>query len=502
MATFRLDREPWIPVVGLDGVGRLVSLKEVFQEAEQIASLGGSPLEVAAIMRFLLAIAHCGMNPADLAEWHGLWVRPTLLSTKAVNYIRENSDAWDLYSDDHPFLQAAALKGESGMGLDPTILDRSKFGCDSHLEHSGYFDSMPVASHAATRLLLAMNLFCSGGTGTPNPLIPKKDSNLDKYSSNSLAAKACVAFVEADTLARSIIANMLAGEKVGMPGWRRPVAKTRDKVPATGVADLFSRPTRTCLLYPSADSAYAEKGFLTSGEVFADGDEELDPLTPLVLKSNGLERFRLEPGVALWRAANVFLALDGHGLKVVGQLHRLARDYNLGDVPLRLRLIGIHGLRGKVNHSHWRDEVLPFGLSVLEDSERLAFLEQSVTHAENHAVKLQNRLKLFARHYLQELGEGRETGSSTGSNSKQREKDVARLANELSPHLNDYWSEIAPIGERIACDDFDEGAWVDAIKTASERAFRKAVDRLPPDARRFRAEYFRAPDDNKKGAAK
>ncbi len=477
MPTFRLDQEPWIPVV-FTGTERQVNLIEIFEQAPHFQRLAGEPLEVAALTRLLLAIAHATCTPANLAEWKKIWDnRPNFLSA-IVTYIRQKSSFWDLYSADFPFLQSTELRGNSGFPLDSNFLDRSKSGRDSHLDHSTYMSSFSLGSSAAARALLALHTFCMGGMGTPNPLIPRRGKDRDKFSSNSLAAQSCVAFLEGETLQDTILFNLIAGTKVGTPGWCWGTPHTREKIPSTGVADNYCRPTRTVLLYPSDDGRTAESAFVTSGAAFADSDAKDDPLIPHVKKKNDYSPFQFEKGVQLWRAANVLLSIQDKPLPVVKQMGLLTRNYNLVIPQATLRVAGVTGELGKVKHYFWRDESLPFGMSVITDDARFSQLDHAVQSAFKRAKETGKCLYAFAARYLQ-----------NGAASAPDKNDIRKLANELSPNLTDFWAALASAGERIACEGFDETAWAARLKEASENAIRNAINRLPPDARRYRAEF-------------
>jgi CRISPR type I-E-associated protein CasA/Cse1 len=434
-------------------------------------------------MRFLLAMAHAACTPADLAGWKRTWDdRPAFL-LDIVAYIRQNTSSWDLYSPSCPFLQSAELRGYPGSPLDPAFLDRSKSGRDPHVDHSAYMNSFTLPSSVAARALLALHTFCMGGMGTPNPLIPRRAKDLDKFSSNSLAAQSCVAFLEGETVQDSVLLNLFAGADVGTPGWCWPTVRTREKTPSTGVADSYCRPTRTAFLYPSEDGSRAESAFVTSGSAFADGNAEDDPLIPHVKGTKGYLPFRMESGVALWRSANVLLAVQDKPLKVIEQLARLTRRYDLGIRDVTLRVAGISGKSGQVKHFFWRDEGLPFGISIVTDDARYSQLDRAVQSAGKRAKETRKRVYAFAARYLQ-----------NGTASSPDKNDIGRLADELSGDLADFWASLAFRGERIACDGFDELAWADLVESAAEDAFRRAVDRLPPDARRYRAEFSRGVD--------
>ena len=73
------------------------------------SALAGNPLEVAAITRMLLAIAHVTETPVDLARWGELWRDRSNFMKQLAIYVREQGDVWDLFHPDHPFLQDKRL---------------------------------------------------------------------------------------------------------------------------------------------------------------------------------------------------------------------------------------------------------------------------------------------------------------------------------------------------------------------------------------------------------
>jgi hypothetical protein len=198
---------------------------------------------------------------------------------------------------------------------------------------------------------------------------------------------------------------------------------------------------------------------------------------------------RLEAGRALWRSAHVLLSWqeDVKRLGAIDQLHRLVRRGAIPtDQPVSIRVCGVAGDAQGPSSELWRDETLPFGFSVVSDEKRYSELVRAVSAAAKAADSTRESIRSFAARYLQ-----------SGADSKAK---VYRLSDELSSDLVDFWASLAPEGERIACDGFDETAWSVLLGTASKETIRRAIDRLAPDARRYRAEFAR-PEKQKKGAA-
>lgn len=537
MATFRLDEQPWIPVVDLKGKEREVSLIEAFSDARDIASISGSPLEIASILRLLLAIAHVVQTPRDLSEWKVIWEDRDTFLNNCSNFVRDRAQVWDLFHADRPFLQDPRLAGAVIDGnvckpaaaepIEPTFLNRGKVGTDPFVWHPSGANVALTPAQAA-RALFVTHAFAVGGTGTPNPLIPKaKSGQDDKYSKSSLLAQTLVAFLNLAPLDQLLVLNLLCADTPGTPGWEFKPITSRDAIPCTGIADRYSRPAQAILLRPD-DDGFVRQAVVTIGPTFETADRKTekvgdvldDPMVPHIKVKDGYKHLRLDRARALWRSAHVLLGEGDRPLQLVDQLTRLVRRGVVSPQGISLRIVGIGGEPGKVKHFLWRDEVLPFGIGILQDDERLAIVAQAVHSAQKQCNRLRDKLRAFAENYLGLSAEAANTGEENhamgteemttelSGYGKQRElaEKVRAFLGELVgyekqkrgkdivtvPLFSDFWAEVAPMGERIACDDFDEAKWAEMLKNAADNAYRKAIDRLPPDARRFRAEFARS----------
>lgn len=481
MASFRLDREPWIPCIDLAGQQIEVSLIELFRQSSKIRKLTGNPLEIAAITRFCLALVHLTENPQDLKQWKQLWDNREQFKDQIIEYIRQNDQYWDLYCERLPFLQDHRLiaYAETNTHIDPEFIDVSRKGCDPHVDHSQYIRDLKIPSPIAVRALLSFHLFSPGGTCSPNPLIQLPNNSFDKYSSNSIAAQACVGFLEAGNLCDTLLLNLVAGHSLGTPGWQWPKVVSREPTAATGLADFYTRPTRAVCLLPSSDGKHTVGVFATNGTPFLSDDAFQDPMIPLDSQSkNKLVTFQFKAARALWRSAHALLLAENTMLGVVRHLAKIKLRFDLDVEPVSLRVLGISGKTGRVKHHFWRDESLPFSVDIFSDNDFAAVLGRSIYHAEKMAEKTTRRIKEFTKKFLHQ-----------DSESASDPKNVSSLVNELALDLMDFWSAIAPAGERIACDDFDELKWKELLDEAATKCFEKAVERLPPSARRYRAQF-------------
>ena len=116
MSEFNLLDEKWISVLGVNGVTREVSLKEVFTDADEIISLANElPTLDIAIMRLLLAIMHSAAAhdakdyTSAMELWRSLWVNG-LPAERITAYLEQWRERFWLFDDKRPFGQVAEMK--------------------------------------------------------------------------------------------------------------------------------------------------------------------------------------------------------------------------------------------------------------------------------------------------------------------------------------------------------------------------------------------------------
>lgn len=494
MPSFPLDLEPWIPVEMLDGSSQEVSLTGAFKEAHRIRRLTGSPLEAAVLHRLLLAILHSACPVPNPRAWARLWQEPEAAMASALKKVEEHKDKFDLYHERHPFLQHPGLPpGTKPMAV--LLYDRAQGNNPIFLDASSELEAQPVSSAEATRGLLVNLSFGGAHPDKSSPLSTGKDNTM--YA-GPLCAR-LVVIVEGGNLAKTLLLNLLADEKPGRLAWERRVAPHPGKAMVEGLCDRFTRMTRFIRLQPSESGGEAVSTALHMGEAIED-DPNLpqDPMMPLYLAADKkLKVQRLDADRALWRSSHVLLNSksrpDSKPARAMEQLDSLASLGLLSrSETVGLRVMGVAGNAQGPKTDLWRDETLPFRLSVVADEARFSRLVTAVNTADEEAHKLRKRIFSFALRYLQ------------AALPNPKPEDAQKLADELAPGLNDYWSALAPMGEALGLGSIKPEAWQAAAKAASTAAFEKAVEALPPSGRRFRAQFERsgAPEKTAKSKSK
>lgn len=468
MPTFRLDQEPWIPVVGTDGLARHCDLVHVFANASSISHVGGSPLEVAAITRFLLAIVHLTETPTTLEAWDKLWRDRAALTGRCTEYVRRRSGTWDLFDMSCPFGQVPELKKT----VNPAHLllyEAARKNNALLLDHSMETAPLPTPAPNLARGLITANAYAGSSGGG--------------YRSGPLAMRS-VAILSGAALDATLVLNLVVQrEPPADYNWNSYGRPSTGRSEPMDVVRRYLWTCRRVRFIPDDGVPAASTMLLAPGDELPEDERSLDPMVVMRKDSKGTAYvpFRLEAGRALWRSAHVLLNWR-EGAKcvaAVGQLHRsLRRGQFPRDYPVSLRVCAVAGEAQGPSTELWRDELLSFGVSVIADEHRYAGLVRAVSAAEDQAKATRRRVYAFAARYLQ--------GSSE---SQPDEKEVGRLVGELTAGLSDFWAILAPIGDRIACDGFDETEWSRRLSEASAEVFRRAVDRLPANARRYRAQF-------------
>lgn len=477
MPSYRLDIEGWIPVEMQDGSIEELSLSQVFARASKIKRITGNPLEVAVLYRLLLAITHRVAAPGDTSDWISHWHDRYALMSAAQVYVEQSADHFDLYHHERPFGQhpelepgqkpVSVLLYERAQGNNPVFFDAS------HEEHLYAIDS-----GTAARAMLVNFAFGGAHPDKSNPLSTGKENTM---FAGPLCAR-LVAIVEGDALDKTLVLNLIAGEPSGTLSWEQASAPHPTKSEPDGICDRYTRKTRFIRLRPSEDGQRCLSVALHMGEQLQEDEERpRDPMIPLYLaKDKKLKVQRLDPDRALWRSSHVlFNCRSGPDSEPIRALDQLAPLVERGKFPsderVSLRIVGVSGNAQGPKTDLWRDESLPFAISVVADERRFADLKEAISLAEQVATRLRGRVYDLAKAYI------------SASVPSPDPADVGKLADELAPGLRDYWSAIAPRGERLALQPLDPETWSRDLEKAAKQTLVKASDRLPANAHRFRA---------------
>lgn len=102
-----LATEPWIPVTGMEGRARRVSLRGAFSEGHALQDLAVRPHERVALMRLLICIAQAALDGPPDSD--ALETCASELPDTAQRYFDQWEDRFDLFDPEKPFLQFPGL---------------------------------------------------------------------------------------------------------------------------------------------------------------------------------------------------------------------------------------------------------------------------------------------------------------------------------------------------------------------------------------------------------
>lgn len=233
-----LCTDPWLPVQDLHGQLRLVSLIQLFEQAEELRDLVLQPQERIAIMRLLICITQRAIDgPADLEELEECRDR---IVPAVIPYLRQWSHAFDLVGENGAFLQFADLEpcGEAEL----QDLSKLNFSCAAG-NNSTLFDNeggVPRAyflPQVAIDLLTFQN-FAPGGTigvlrWSGKQTAPKSPDSAP--GGPCVAASAIHTLILADNLLDTVHLNLVPMNRsridAGVPVWEM-MPRSADDAPA------------------------------------------------------------------------------------------------------------------------------------------------------------------------------------------------------------------------------------------------------------------------------
>ena len=160
MSHFNLIDEPWIPIRDLLGARREVGMKEALLCASEIAEIeDASPLVVAALYRFLLAVLYRAFEgPKDIEDARNLF-REGVPSSKIEEYLEKWRERFYLFDDTYPFGQIASVWSEEFRSWTTLAAEHNADNAKVLFDHVDTRNAGPISCASAIRWLLATHTF-------------------------------------------------------------------------------------------------------------------------------------------------------------------------------------------------------------------------------------------------------------------------------------------------------------------------------------------------------
>ena len=332
-----LTTDAWIPVIGADGVRRLLSLREVFASACDIRELAVQPHEKIALLRLLICINQAALDgPEDRDAWEAC---RESIPERAEAYLDKWRAAFELFGDGPRFLQVPGLKAgkEDREGNSATKLDLMlASGNNASVFDNAAGENRTVSLGRLALTLLTFQCFAPGGR-----IGVAKWNGADTSGKGSSNHAPCIpsgmlhTFLHGECLLDTLHLNLLNREEVDdLPGggWGKPVWE----MPVTGPGDKGAvvNATTTYLgrLVPISRAVRLDPGGRTI--VLANGlDYPLfpafrEPAATVVPRKEGPGIMGVSLGRGIWRQLSAITVKRHHGSD---QLNGPWALNNLGD---------------------------------------------------------------------------------------------------------------------------------------------------------------------------
>lgn len=424
MNRFNLIDEPWVPVRFPDGTRAELNLHDTLLRAKEIAVIEDpSPLVVAALHRFLLAVLYRALEgPIDIDQAKA-WFNSGLSAEKIITYLEGWRDRFCLFDDKYPFFQIPDFEPKTWRAWTALATEHNADNAKVLFDHIDVTRPDAVPASATIRWMLASQTFS----------VSAGKSELS-HTGTAPSATAVMALPIGcnleDTLLMCLVPQNRSVYSQDLPIWERnpdSLASLKSGVERaiSGFADRYTWRTRSIRL--RSDDARN-----VSSLAFASGVENAskDSLDPMLAYRIDKDKGRLpmqfkERG--LWRDFDSLLPDDAHLAPEVIEhavaLTRFARER----FPRSIMVLGQASNKAKIEY--WRMECFTLPYALLGDRSIRAELRQLLSDAEETQKAQWQACRIFARDLLSR-GEREPDG-----------KDVGKFVEQMSVSAS-YWSQL------------------------------------------------------------
>lgn len=360
MSRFNLIDEKWIPIRFPDGTRIELSLLDTLLRAKKIAVIeDGSPLVVAALHRFLLAVLYRALEgPTDMDQAKTLF-KEGFPGGRIESYLKKWRDRFWLFDEKYPFGQVPSFEPKKWCAWSVLATEHNDDNRKVLFDHLDVENPGAITEAAAVRWILASQTFSVG----------KGNSEL-AYTSGAPSATAAMALPLGgnleDTLLFALVPQnreVLGGD---IPLWEREPETVGDlkrgfKRPPCGLADRYSWRSRAIRLAENPAGCVERLAF-ASGVRF-DSTEQMDPMLayrkdekrgilPLQFRERGL-----------WRDFDSLLPDSSHlAPGTIAHATRLART-DSSRIPHTVMVLGQANEQAKIEFWRMEQFALPGALA-------------------------------------------------------------------------------------------------------------------------------------------
>ncbi len=448
-----------------------VSLVELFETWETLREIqADNPPTTLAIYRLLLAILHRAyQGPRDEDHWEEIFEDD---GAKAIAYLNEHSDRFDLLHPEHPFMQDPILPPEKAVPVYAIhTMSTSQVFSHEH-EWSGYSISLPQAARLLVRLqgvdITSLRAFYVG------------QSSGNRSAVNTPTINAANVLIRGSTLKQTLMFNLMRYDPASdipsvitgddLPAWETSYAGKPKKTVPQGYISYLTFPWRRLRLFVE-DSEVSQLA-ITMGNSLPDKVSPQQWECGVAYRND--KPVRLSLSKQLWRDADTFLLTSEkqHRPRIVDWLAELD---DLVDDVVTFQISGLSADKAKPLGWNW--EQLSAPIQYVTNSDLAETLKQAIAIAESH----QQVFRSFKGSPYFALAEALKNG------------DAGSLANALDGESR-YWAALdrkfpkllnaLPQDSETGADGitrygFKElPAWTQTVQSAARQAFTASIESI------------------------
>lgn len=395
MSRYNLIDEKWIPVRFPDGTRDELGIRDTLLRSKDIAEIeDGSPLVVAALHRFLLAILYRALEgPTDIEQAKTLF-REGLPPDKITAYLEKWRDRFWLFDDKYPFYQVPGYEPKEWRQWPTLAAEHNADNAKVLFDHVGMSRMDAIPAGKAARWLLGCQNFSLGGGNSEF-----------RYTKAAPSAKGAIVLPIGGNLQDTLLFSLLPQNHdvatVDSPVWEtepESVESLKQGVerPTIGFSNLYTWRARSIRLKEYEESCRVMRVAFASGVTTSSVPR--DPMIAYrIVDKRGMLPVQFRDR-GIWRDFDSLLP-DSSELapQVVDHARVLAKREN-DRFPRTILVVGTSSDQAKINF--WRMEC--FALPEALAGER--FVRQEIrnllSHAEDAHQSLRSACYTFARHLL------------------------------------------------------------------------------------------------------
>lgn len=424
MSRFNLIDEKWIPVRFPDGTRDELGIQDTLLRSKEIVAIEDpSPLVVAALHRFLLAVLYRALEgPTDIDQAKVLF-KQSLPGDKITAYLETWRERFWLFDEKYPFGQIPTFEPKAWRAWTVLAAEHNADNAKVLFDHVDVEAPGTISEAAATRWILATQTF-SVSCG-------KSELSHTGTAPSATAAMALPLGCDLyDTLLLSLIPQNREISVADHPLWERlpeSVESLKDGLArsVSGFADRYTWRTRSIRL--EADDSGQIKNLAFASGVGNSSVDQIDPMHGYRIDDNRGKlpiQFRDR---GFWRDFDSLLPDESRlAPQVIEHATRLTQS-NRDRFPRSVMVLGQANNKAKIEY--WRMERFALPESLAGDHFIRTEIRQLLTDAEDTQKSLWMACKSFARDLLSR-GERDPFG-----------KEISRFVEQMSVNPW-YWSAL------------------------------------------------------------